>query len=344
MPSAARPAGRPPGLPVSFAWQGPPRSPRSRAAAGRRAAIAQRPLRVEGRPRSVRGADRRTTAPASHTGGPGIPRGQSCMTASDQHQPASSRAMATSAMTGRFFRAVNTSQRWCNRWFPAWPRARAAAGALVPTGPHGEPGTVGLAVVPGRLDQQPAGVGVPGLGDRALGALPAGGGLGGHQPEVGTDGGSGEPMPVTDLDGQPEPGQRGHPTQTTQPAHHRGVLAAHSHLGDRVIQPVPAGRGEQHRLERGIERQLQPRQREMLPAQPLLVHPGPRMPTGIQDPLAQQQFSTTDAGTASNHHGHLPGPGPDPSPPPVPRSAPGPRRSDPSATAWQGAARLENRS
>jgi len=69
-----------------------------------------------------------------------------------------------------------------------------------------------------------------------------------------------------------------------------GVLAAESHLGDRVIQPVPAGRGEQHRLEGGIERQLQPRQREMLPAQPLLVHPGPRMPTGIQDPLAQQQF------------------------------------------------------
>ena len=46
--SAARPAGRPPGLPVPFAWQGPQWSPGSRAAAGRRAAIAQRPLRDPG--------------------------------------------------------------------------------------------------------------------------------------------------------------------------------------------------------------------------------------------------------------------------------------------------------
>ena len=78
-------------------------APGSRAAGGRRAAIAQRPLRLEGRPRSVRGAE-----PAE---GLGAGHGQSSRTASDQHQPASSRAMATFAMTGRLFRAVNTSQR-----------------------------------------------------------------------------------------------------------------------------------------------------------------------------------------------------------------------------------------
>jgi len=40
---------------------------------------------------------------------------QSPMTASDQHQPASSRAMVTFVTTGLSFRAVNTSQRWCSR-------------------------------------------------------------------------------------------------------------------------------------------------------------------------------------------------------------------------------------
>src|SRR6266702_309272 len=54
---------------------------------------------------------------------------QSGMVASDQHQPASSRATATLAITGRFLRTVNVFQRWCRRWLPAWPRARAAAGA-----------------------------------------------------------------------------------------------------------------------------------------------------------------------------------------------------------------------
>jgi len=51
------------------------------------------------------------------------------MTASDQAQPASSRATATLATTGFFRRAVNLSQRWCSRWLPWWPRSRAAVGA-----------------------------------------------------------------------------------------------------------------------------------------------------------------------------------------------------------------------
>src|ERR1035437_7313816 len=51
------------------------------------------------------------------------------MTARDQHQPASSRAIATLAMTGFFLRSVKVSHRWCSRWLPACPRARAAAGA-----------------------------------------------------------------------------------------------------------------------------------------------------------------------------------------------------------------------
>src|SRR5450631_2019876 len=51
------------------------------------------------------------------------------MTARDQHHPASSRAIATLATTGLFLRSLKCSHRWCSRWLPACPRARAAAGA-----------------------------------------------------------------------------------------------------------------------------------------------------------------------------------------------------------------------
>ena len=55
--------------------------------------------------------------------------GQSGMTASDQHQPASSRAIATLAITERFWRASNAFQRVCRRRLADWPRARAAGEA-----------------------------------------------------------------------------------------------------------------------------------------------------------------------------------------------------------------------
>lgn len=48
---------------------------------------------------------------------------QSGITASDQHQPASSRATATLAITGRFLRRFKLTQRACSRWLPACPRA-----------------------------------------------------------------------------------------------------------------------------------------------------------------------------------------------------------------------------
>src|SRR5680860_749862 len=53
----------------------------------------------------------------------------SAITARDQHQPASSRAMATLASTGFFSRASKRAHRWCRRWLAASPRATAAAGA-----------------------------------------------------------------------------------------------------------------------------------------------------------------------------------------------------------------------
>ena len=59
---------------------------------------------------------------------PGTCRAYSVM-AKDQHQPAISRAIATTATLLFFFRFSNCAQRWCSRRLPASPRSLAAAGA-----------------------------------------------------------------------------------------------------------------------------------------------------------------------------------------------------------------------
>ena len=58
----------------------------------------------------------------------GVRRVQSKM-ARDQHQPDSSRAIATLATVLRLRRSMNVTHRWCSRRLPSSPRARAAAGA-----------------------------------------------------------------------------------------------------------------------------------------------------------------------------------------------------------------------
>jgi len=68
-------------------------------------------------------------------------------------------------------------------------------------------------VVPGCIDQKPAGVGVAGLGDRPRDRLCPEECALGTSPEVGADAGAGEPVPVADLDGQRERGQGGDATQ-----------------------------------------------------------------------------------------------------------------------------------
>src|SRR5664280_89753 len=106
----------------------------------------------------------------------------------------------------------------------------------LPPGAHRGPrGAVGLVVVPSSLDQQPAGVGVAGLGDRALGTGLTRGGLGRYQAHIGPDTGAGQSVPVADLDGQPERGQRGDPAQTAQTVYHRGELAVGGHRDDRLV-------------------------------------------------------------------------------------------------------------
>jgi hypothetical protein len=61
--------------------------------------------------------------------------------------------------------------------------------------------------------------------------------LGGHQPEVRADRGPGEPVPVTDLDCQPEPGQGGDPPQTAESAHQVGIAGVLSHGSDLQCAP-----------------------------------------------------------------------------------------------------------
>lgn len=51
------------------------------------------------------------------------------ITARDQHQPASSRAIAALAVFEFFFRSMNPTHRWCSLWLPSSPLARTGADA-----------------------------------------------------------------------------------------------------------------------------------------------------------------------------------------------------------------------
>jgi len=80
-------------------------------------------------------------------------------------------------------------------------------GCVGPPAEHGVPRPVGRLVVPGGLNQKPAGMGVPGLGNTGQDPFLTAGGFTGNQAEVGPKAGGVEPGPVPDLDGETEPGQ-----------------------------------------------------------------------------------------------------------------------------------------
>jgi hypothetical protein len=94
-------------------------------------------------------------------------------------------------------------------------------GRRIPAAPQRRARPIRGPVMPGRFDEQSAGVAVAGLGDPTLGAGRPRGVLGGHQPEVGADRAAGQPVPVADLGGQRERGQRRDSAQAPQPPHHR---------------------------------------------------------------------------------------------------------------------------
>ena len=134
------------------------------------------------------------------------------MVASDQHQPASSRAIAALATTGRFLRLSKLPTGCAGA---GWRRARepAAPGRRLPSGAAGRaarccrtcgdarplrPAAVGHGVLP-VLVTHPWTRAVPEEYSQ------------GTKPEVGADRAPGQPRPVADLDRQPERGQRRRP-------------------------------------------------------------------------------------------------------------------------------------
>ena len=87
-------------------------------------------------------------------------------------------------------------------------------------------------------------------------------------------------------------GQRGDPAQAAQPAHDRGELAVGGHLGDRLVEAVPAGRGGEYGVVVGLERHRGRRVVESLPAQPRVVHAGPGIAAGVDDPWRSSSFES----------------------------------------------------
>src|SRR5665647_187087 len=132
--------------------------------------------------------------------------------------------------------------------------------------------------------------------------------LGGCHPEVGTDPAAIESVPVTDLDREPEPGQRRDAPQTSEPVNHGRELTVSGHSCDRGVKTVPAVDHRGHRVIGGIERVLQPRLVETLPAQPLVMGRGPRLATGVDDSLTQQQLAEPVPGAHQITTGVLTGP------------------------------------
>ena len=95
----------------------------------------------------------------------------------------------------------------------------------------------------------------------------------GTKPDVRADRAPCESLPVTDLDRQPEPGQRRNSAQTSQPAYHRRVGTVLRNLLDRRITAVSS---EQHRLVVRVERRLQSPLIEPLTTEPHIMRTGPR--------------------------------------------------------------------
>ena len=203
------------------------------------------------------------------------------------------------------------------------PRDRGR-GRQLPAAPQHRGRPVRLAVVPGRLDQQPAGVGVAGLGDRALRP-----GSPRRSAPMGTSPRK-EPMvapvnrcqsPISTASANPVSVE----TPRRQPSRRTtGVNSLSAAIcGDRRVEPVPAGRGQQHRLVVGLERQPAcPASVEALPHAATRRARRSRPSRRSRRSRAAAAASTAGAGPASGPRGRPPGPGPGPGPPPAPRSAP----------------------
>jgi hypothetical protein len=108
---------------------------------------------------------------------------------------------------------------------------------------------VGMAVMPGRFNQQPPDVGVARFGKRALHPGCSRGVLAGHQPDVGADRGPRETRPITDLDSQRQARQRRDAPQTSQAVDLIGPSWRGGHRHNLLVKTIPSRRRGQHRIE-----------------------------------------------------------------------------------------------
>ena len=160
----------------------------------------------------------------------------SSITATLQHQPASSRATAVATTVERSPRRRSSC---CQRW---WRRRPAAAARAATSGrwPARRRSMTALARTGRRWCQAAS------TSSRRAWELPAlvigprrwrgPTGLGRHQAQVGADAGAGQPMPVADLDRQREGGQRADPAQARQAPDHRRKARLGGELGDLLIE------------------------------------------------------------------------------------------------------------
>ena len=190
--------------------------------------------------------------------------------------------------------------------------------------------------MPGGFDQQSAGVAVAGLGDPPWNGV-ARGVLARHQPEVGADRAPGQPVPVADLDGQPERGQRRDPAQAAQP-----VTTGVNSLSAAIAVIASSSRSRRSTAASMVRRPSRtpaaaPGRRTAGRAA-RVRDPGPGLPAVVDDPLPQQQFRHPVPGRHQIPAAVFAGPDQIPGRFLARRSAPPPRRSGRGAAAGPDAA------
>jgi len=145
-------------------------------------------------------------------------------------------------------------------------------------------------VLPGRLDEQPANMGIPRFSDPAQESGLARGILQGHQANEGPDGLACQPVPIFNLDRQRQPGQCGDSPQASWASDHRGDGRVRGEVLDEGVEPVEASNGLGDSLAIGIERCSE----RPIPDSAVLPQPGvefgrPRRTAIIDKPVAQEQ-------------------------------------------------------
>ncbi len=108
----------------------------------------------------------------------------------DGQRPAPASQLAGDRSVGdhrTFLAGIKASPAGVQAVIGGMPASPGHRGSSIPAAPQITAGPIRGAVMPGGLDQQPAGMGIAGLGHSTLGAGGPRGGLGGHQPQVGAD-------------------------------------------------------------------------------------------------------------------------------------------------------------